>query len=624
MRHLPLILICLLAFLLRLHKLDAVPLRGDEAFSVQYWAGAPLSVSLGQIAQGEPHTPLVYVVARAWGWLIGGIDSVFALRMLSALGNVLGAAGICALGWRLTGRRGIGLLAALMWALHPYEIWHSHEFRNYGYWAGLSVVSLWLGLRLIERGRRVDWLLYAGVGGFAALTIYTEGFSTLAVTGLALLYRWRDKRFLARLLALQAVMALLLAAGFALLAMRSGYAESYPGLQPAFTLPDYVRVFAPTLLLGSSIPLAGGALGAALTVWLVSCAAIVWRTWRRAIALLTLAAILPLLGLGIASQRWDLFHPRYVLSVAPALLLLLVCGSWAAARWLQGRAGASAYLLTLLLLSPWLALALHSLDGHYNNPAYRKAPAWDELGAFLNARASERDLVIQLAGDAAFGYYYRGAAQDMALPVNGAQPIAEVHAQLDELHGDYDSIYTAAREQAGWVNAGAVDAWLADNMQEALRTNAAGMPVRQYLPRHVDASGEPLVSFGGVASLLRYNFFPEPLPTGEWLLRLEWLPIARSQRRLKLFAHVYGDYNAATGGPLWTQADQYPQAGGLDTTDWSLGEAYRDVVYLPAAGLPAGEYQLHVGWYDEETGARLLTKAGEDSFMLKAFRWPGG
>ena len=623
MRHLPLILICLLAFLLRLHKLEAVPLRGDEAFSVQYWAGTPLAVSLGQIAQGEPHTPLVYAVARAWGWLIGGIDSVFALRMLSALGNMLGVAGICALGWRLSGQRGVGLLAALLWALHPYEIWHSHEFRNYGYWASLSVISLWLGLRLVERGRRVDWLLYAFVGGFAALTIYTEGFSTLAVTGLALIARWKDKRFLARLLALQALMALLLAAGFALLALRTGYAESYPGLQPAFSLPEYVRVFAPTLLLGSSIPLAGGALGAALTPWLLASAALVWRVWRRAFALLTLAALLPLLGLGIASQRWDLFHPRYVLSVAPALLLLLVCGSWLAARWLARRTGANANLLTLLLLSAWFALALHSLDGHYNNPAYRKAPAWDELGAFLNGRVRERDLVIQLAGDAAFGYYYRGAARDMALPVNGAQPIAEIHAQLDELQGDYDSIYTAAREQAGWVNAGAVDAWLAQTMQEALRTNAAGMPVRQYLPRAVNAGGEALATFGGIASLLRYNFFPEPLPTGEWLLWLEWLPLARSQRPLKTFAHVYGATNPATGGSLWTQADQYPQAGALDTTDWAPGAAFRDVFYLPAAGLPAGEYALHVGWYDESTGARLRTDSGEDSFLLEEFRIAG-
>ena len=263
----------MLAFALRLYKLDGVPLRGDEAFSVQYWAGTPLHVSLSQIAQGEPHTPLVYAVARVWNHAIGGIDSVFALRMLSALGNMLGAAGIHALGKRLTGSTGAGLLAALMWALHPYLIWHSQEFRNYGYWAGMNVVALWLGARLVARDTRTNWLGYALAGGFCALTIYTEPFSALAITAYGLLRRRVDWRFLRRLIALQAVFALLLAVGFLLLAVRTGYAEAYPGLQPAFSLPEYMTVFAPTLALGSSIPLDMAALGMAISLWLALAAA---------------------------------------------------------------------------------------------------------------------------------------------------------------------------------------------------------------------------------------------------------------------------------------------------------------------------------------------------------------
>ena len=126
----------LLASSLRLHRLESVPLRGDEAFSVLYWADLPVAKSLTQIAHGEPHTPLVYLVARIWRHILGGIESVFALRMLSVLGNLLGVSAMYALGWRLSGARSVGMVAALMWALHPFEIWHSQEFRNYGYWAG--------------------------------------------------------------------------------------------------------------------------------------------------------------------------------------------------------------------------------------------------------------------------------------------------------------------------------------------------------------------------------------------------------------------------------------------------------------------------------------------------------
>ena len=612
MRHLPLvifILICLLAFTLRLYKLDDVPLRGDEAFSAQYWAGTPLDVSLSQIAQGEPHTPLVYAVARAWNHAIGGIESVFALRMLSALGNMLGVAGVYALGKRLTGRRDAGMLAALMWALHPYLIWHSQEFRNYGYWAGMNVVALWLGARLIARDTRTNWLGYALAGGFCALTIYTEPFSTLAITGFAILRRRGDWPFLRRLIALQAVFALLLAVGFLLLAVRTGYAEAYPGLQPAFSPPQYMTVFAPTLTLGSSVPLDMAALGAAVSLWLLVAAAFAFMRFRRAFQLLALAILLPMLGLGIASQRWDLFHPRYVLSASAGAISLLVCGSLGMADWLRRRVRLDARLMTLVLLSPWFMLAAMTLDAHYNNPANRKAPAWDSLGEFLNRRVSEEDLVIQLAGDAAFGYYYRGAARDIGLPLHGGQPVDEVRSALESLAAEHDSIWVAAREQAGWANAGAVDAWLREYWQEVLRADADGMPVKQYLPREVPA-GEVVADFGGVVGLLRHTFFADPLPTGEWLLWLDWQPLSKSQTRFKTFVHMYVD------GALVSQADQYPQSGALDSTSWRLDAPFRDVYYLPAAGAARNEHEIHVGWYDEATGERLPTGDNDTHRLL--------
>ena len=144
------IVIILLAFALRLHKLADVPLRGDEAFSALYWTGLPLSQSLRDIATIEPHPPLTYALFRFWGIWVGGIDSVFALRLLSALGNLLGVAAMYGLARRLGGRAWLSLMAALLWALHPFEIWHSQDYRNYALWAGFSVTALWLGLRLIS------------------------------------------------------------------------------------------------------------------------------------------------------------------------------------------------------------------------------------------------------------------------------------------------------------------------------------------------------------------------------------------------------------------------------------------------------------------------------------------
>src|SRR5262245_55978644 len=120
-RLLPLILILLLGFALRLYHLDAVPFRGDEAFSVQRWAASPLSVSLTEIAALEPHPPLTYVVFWAWS-LLFGTESEFLLRMLPLLFNMLGIPALFVLGKRLSGKNAVAYLAAFFWAIQPFQI----------------------------------------------------------------------------------------------------------------------------------------------------------------------------------------------------------------------------------------------------------------------------------------------------------------------------------------------------------------------------------------------------------------------------------------------------------------------------------------------------------------------
>ncbi|MCY3832169.1 MAG: glycosyltransferase family 39 protein [Chloroflexi bacterium] len=616
------IAVVLLGFSLRVYDLQAMPLRGDEAFSVLYWADLPVVESLSQIAPGEPHTPLVYALARLWRHFIGGIDSVFALRYLSVLGNILGLPAIFALGWRLTGRARVGLLAALTWALHPFEIWHSQEFRNYGYWAGMSVTALWLGLRLIESRRLSDWLAYACVAVFSTLTIYTEPFTTLAFACFAV-YEWRrDLRSLRRLLLLQAGIGLLLIAGFVAVQVLPGFAASYPGLAPAFAPSDYITRFLPALVFGTSVPLDQTHMGIVLSLALATAGLAVWRSSKRQFRFIALTGALPLLLLGLVSSRYNLFHPRYVLSAVPAFLLAIALGSHAIAGAARRFLGLNQGLGALLILSPWLAVALVTLNAYYHDPAYRRAPAWDELGSFLSSRVDEKDLVIQLAVDPAFGYYYRAPAPEMALPVHSTQPAEEIASALEGLRGSYDSVYVVAREQAGWANAGVVDGWMQDHLQQVMRTDASGLPIRQFMEWTVDdAWGTERTVFEGLVALVSYEFFEEPLPTGELLLWVYWKPLAKTASRLKSFVHVYGDMNPRAGTNLWTQDDQFPQRGRLNSTTWDAGQVFRDVYYLPTESMTPGEYQLRVGWYYPDRGQRLLQVDGSDVFALDTFHY---
>ena len=609
MRLCLLIPIIWLGFALRLHDLADVPLRGDEAFSAQYWVEWPLARSLTEIAPLDPHPPLAYLLFHLWGRFIGGIGSPFALRFLPLLGNIIGAAAMFALGWRLSRRSAVGLLAALMWALHPFEIWHSQDFRNYAVWAGLSATALWLGLRLLDAPRRrLNWSLYALAASFSAFMFYTELLMMLALAVVA--WRRLHRHFLPRFLALQGLIAAALLVAFLTFQgpVLTG-AAPYPGNLQPFAAADYLTRFIPALALGESIPSDFSFVWLPLSLAAAFLAAVIAVKSPRQISFIAVGAGLPLLLLGLAALRVNIFHPRYALATVPAFILLFALGVF----HLAGRRP----LWICALLLPWFVLASLTLNDYFNHPAWRKSPAWDELGAFLNARVTERDWVIQLSNDAAFGYYYRGRANDAALPASPYQPASEITAALSAAAGEYDSVYVVSNAIPTWGNAAVVENWMNANMQAVLLSDASGLGLRQYKTWQISADfGPPLTQFGAAVELMGYDFFAAPLPTDELLLWLYWQPTAPTSQPLKSFVH------AVHAGRIGSQHDQFPQQGRLDSTTWPTAEVYRDVYVLPTDALAAGRYHLHIGWYDPISGSRLLTGGGDDVFELDSFGWP--
>ena len=325
----------------------------------------------------------------------------------------------------------------------------------------------------------------------------------------------------------------------------------------------------------------------------------------------------------MASQRLDIFDPRYALAAAIAFILLIACGSHHLAFLLSGKLGIRRNWLLALLMLPWLLLSLAGLNSYFNDASQRKSPAWDELGAFLNQRVQAGELVINQSADPAFDYYYRGLADSLALPTSPNQARGDIMAELEALDARYDSIWLAANAIASWGNADAWSrSWLRDHRQPVTRSHASGLAISQYLPWHVDDAGEPpLARFGGTIELLSFQFSPQPLPTGELPLWIHWRLLNAQSGALKSFAHIYGPENPATGGILWTQADQLPGAGRPDGWAWSRGQIIREVYVLPAADLPAGDYELAVGWYDAISGARLLNERGADHVLLSRFNF---
>jgi len=81
----------------------------------------------------------------------------------------------------------------------------------------------------------------------------------------------------------------------------------------------------------------------------------------------------------------------------------------------------------------------------------------------------------------------------------------------------------------------------------------------------------------------------------------------------KVFIHLAGAAETTVA-----QGDGYPQGGAALTTTWQAGEVIADTHLINlASDLPEGEYQLKIGFYDEETNERLPLTPGVDTYT-----WP--
>ena len=80
----------------------------------------------------------------------------------------------------------------------------------------------------------------------------------------------------------------------------------------------------------------------------------------------------------------------------------------------------------------------------------------------------------------------------------------------------------------------------------------------------------------------------------------------------KVFVHLLD----ANGVPR-AQADVIPQNGARPTWSWLPGEIIADEIVLKIpADLPAGQYRLTTGLYNELSGERLTLPDGKDSIEL--------
>src|SRR5690606_1228999 len=113
-------------------------------------------------------------------WLDWVGHSEFALRYAGVIWSVLAVAILCRLARRLALPVGMAGVAALLFALSPYAVWHSQDARMYNLSLCLTLASTWLMIEALQRGRRRVWLAYLLVTWLALHTHYFALFIVVA------------------------------------------------------------------------------------------------------------------------------------------------------------------------------------------------------------------------------------------------------------------------------------------------------------------------------------------------------------------------------------------------------------------------------------------------------------
>ncbi len=666
-----LILVLLLAFGLRLYRIQSPSLWNDEGTSI-----ALAERDLAAITQGaanDIHPPLYYYLLHFWIGLFG--KSELAVRGLSAaLGTWLV---LCtfAVGRRVTNRAqengaadAVGLLAAFFAAVSPFQVYYSQETRMYALSALLAAQSTFFLLRLLSgrsfrrRGRLASFAAYFVS---TSLLLYTHYFAAtlLIAHNLAFLYWWlltpRDRGVLGepsaerlpaalRWIALQAAIAALFAPWLRLV---SGQLGRWPAISEPLHLgtwlADLLRVFS----LGLSVePRASPVLLGFGLLLLAGLAAPFVRTQDEGpdrgnsiqalvphcVCLLHL--FVPALAMYLLSLSRPMYDPKFLLLCTPAFCTLLALGTTGLSTGIEHlwrcvtrhavvTPGTSMRLLSAITLAGFVAIPSgRSLQAYYFDTRYAR-DNYRGIAQYIQAMERDSDaILINAPGQVdTFAYYYQGNLPLYLLPRQRPLDEAKTEADLADMIQNRERIFAVlwATDESdpnrfieGWLDQHgykAMDSWYGN-----VRLVVYALPM---LPAPGVIEHSLQANLGDQVGLLGYNLpTPEVMPGDIVQLTLFWQALVPMQQRYKVFTHILDAHGHMVG-----QRDAEPGGGAKITTVWKQGEQVVDNYGLPILpGTPPGEYVVEIGMYNLETGQRLpIIEGGQavnDHILLGSVR----
>ena len=600
-----LVVLCLLAFVLRIANLDTPDLWADEAWNVG--VAVQEMASIPAIVAHDVYPPLYLFLMHVWVALTGG--SAFAARFPSLFFSVLTVALTYRLGRRVSGAS-VGLLGAGIVALSHFDVYYAREAKDLTMVTFLGLLSLWFLVRALEERRMRDWAGYALAAAASLYTFYYAAFVLLAMNLAALAWLlWRARRDGLRWLLAQLGVGLLLLPwvlyAVPLLVARWGRLESgtqQPGL--LFMFDVWAGAFVPGFGLGFQFRMPVLIL-CLLTIGLALLAGVRRPAGTKAVPPLHIATllsitVLPTLLAVLATRAGGSFHARYLLPTFPAYALLLAWIIHLLARWHPTVAATAGVLLVTALAGTLPQAYPTSRD----IPDFASAATGREIVAYLHARAGPTDLVLAEwpAWTGLLHSIYPGAPPACAsLPDQRDE--TPLPGTMEALVAGHEQIWLLPLPGQDRLSSNDARAWLDTHTYCVEKTTFDDTVLHRYLTPSAEVIERKwTVQFGNALATTSYALDDRAArPGGSLGVRIGWEATDHVGRDVHLSLRLVGPDGQTVAQWDGRLADDQPP-----TSQWKAGTKAqgRYGLAIPPDVSP-GEYAVVLLVYDRHTGQPL-------------------
>ncbi|MBI2845492.1 MAG: glycosyltransferase family 39 protein [Chloroflexi bacterium] len=620
--------IILLGFFLRIFLLDGQSLWYDEGSSVALAFRDPATIA--QNAAQDIHPPLYYLLLHYWVGFFG--SSELALRALSVLAGTLLVAVTFLLGKEMFSPQ-VGIFAAFLAAISPFQIYYSQETRMYilvTLWGALTVYFFWRFITYWKAPTATtsnpvrNLVLYST---FSLLALYTHyfAFTIILLSNLAFLFLWvraRTNRPLRPWVVGQAAIILLY---LPWLLFAGGQLFSWPAVSEQFPLTflagEVLRLFSVGPTSGFEPQLLFAFFFGLLLLGLFGQPND--KIGSKILTLLYLAV--PPLAMYLLSLDRPLFRPKFLLMATPGFHLLLaygLSGEWLPLRWPVGMQKLLSAILTAgVILATVPSLSNYYFDENYARDDYRG------LASYITTNGQVGDAILLNAPTQVeiFSYYYKGPLPLYPLPQSRPLQEGKTEKSLQEVTDQYQRLFAIfwATEESdpqrfieGWLDRQAFKAW--EEWYGGVRLVLYALPSQ---PISAQIQNPRSIRLGDQILFLGYNLYNPRVEAGGILqFTFFWQTTEKIGERYKVFIHLLDEHEQVIA-----QRDAEPVGGAMLTTTWMPEEPVIDNhgILIPV-GTPPGEYRVEVGMYNLSTGERLVVteggETGDNRFFLPAIR----